>query len=117
MNNRPEQNRDEIRAMVRETFQRQIGGVPAGQTPSEAPSGVEAAPVVDESAKDVITEADVRAVPAGARLLIREEAILTPAARDMIRERSVEIRHRARRSAAGKHRLIALGSDHGGAEV
>jgi len=72
---------------------------------------------VDESVKDVITEADVRDAPAGAQLLIREDAIITPAAQDLIRAREIEIRHRTRRSAAGKHRLIAVGSDHGGFEM
>ncbi len=67
--------------------------------------------------KDVITEADVRDAPAGAQLLIREDAIITPAAQDLIRAREIEIRHRTRRSAAGKHRLIAVGSDHGGFEM
>ena len=72
---------------------------------------------MDESVKDVITEADVRDAPAGAQLLIREDAIITPAAQDLIRAREIEIRHRTRRSAAGKHRLIAVGSDHGGFEM
>src|SRR5262249_29978363 len=80
-----------------------------------------APPVIDESAKDVITEADLRDrqadVQAGALFLIREDAIITPAARDLIRDRGLEIRYRARRSAAGKRRLIAIGADHGGFEM
>jgi len=105
-------DREDIREMVREALRRQIGGVPAGQSPGES-----SPPVIDESAKDVITEADVRGIPVGARFLIREDAIITPAARDLIRDRSVEIRHRTRRSATGKRRLIAVGSDHGGYEM
>jgi ribose 5-phosphate isomerase B len=73
--------------------------------------------VVDESVKDVITEADVRGLPPGAKLLIREDAIITPAAKDLIRDRGLEVRHAARRSAAGKNRLIAIGADHGGFEM
>ena len=95
--------------MVRDALRQQIGGGSPGED-----SGP---PVVDESAKDVITEADLRDVQAGARFLIREDAIITPAARDLIRERGVEIRHRARRSVAGKRRLIAVGADHGGYEM
>ncbi len=72
---------------------------------------------MDESVKDVITEADVRGVASGGKLLIREDAIITPAAQDLIRERNIEIRHRSRRSAAGQRRLIAVGSDHGGYEM
>ncbi|MGE0129857.1 MAG: ribose 5-phosphate isomerase B [Blastocatellales bacterium] len=111
MSNNREQARDEISKLVRESLQRRIGGAPADQSP------VESAPVADEALKDVITEADVRGVPAGVKLLIRDDAIITPAAQDLIRERSVEIRRRANRSATGKHRLIAVGSDHGGYEM
>jgi len=102
-------DREEISAMVREALRQRIGG-----ESQVADSGL---PVVDESAKDVITEADLRDVAAGARFLIRENAIITPAARDLIRERGVEIRYRARRSAAGARRLIAVGADHGGYEM
>jgi len=103
-------DREDIRAMVGEALQRQLGGVQGGGSPGDLPPP----PVIDESVKDVITEADVRDIPAGAALLIREDAIITPAARDLIRERGVEIRYRSRRSATGVHRLIAIGSDHGG---
>jgi ribose 5-phosphate isomerase B len=73
--------------------------------------------IVDESIKDVITEADVRDVPIGARLLIREGAIITPSAQDVLRARAIEIRYRTGRAAAGKQRLIAIGADHGGYEM
>jgi ribose 5-phosphate isomerase B len=73
--------------------------------------------MVDESIKDVITEADVRDVPIGEQLLIREGAIITPSAQDLIRARAIEIRYRAGRAAAGKQRLIAIGADHGGYEM
>jgi ribose 5-phosphate isomerase B len=102
-------DREEISAMVRDSLQQQLGG----QSPSED----SAQPVIDESVKDVITEADVRGIPDGARFLIREDAIITPAAKDLIRERGLEIRHRARRSVAGNRRLIAVGADHGGYEM
>src|SRR5262249_49675506 len=102
-------DREEISAMVRDALGQRIGG--------GSPDENSGAPVVDESAKDVITEADLRDVQAGARFLIREGAIITPAARDLIRERGVEIRYRARRSGAGKRRLIAVGADHGGYEM
>ncbi len=69
----------------------------------------------DESIKDVITENDVRSLPDGAKLLIREDAIITPSAQDMIRERRIELCYRNRRSSTGT--LIAIGSDHGGFEM
>jgi ribose 5-phosphate isomerase B len=73
--------------------------------------------MVDESIKDVITEADVRDVPIGEQLLIREGAIITPSAQDLIRARAIEISYRAGRAAAGKPRRIAIGADHGGYEM
>jgi ribose 5-phosphate isomerase B len=73
--------------------------------------------MIDESIKDVITEADVRDVPIGARLLIREGAIITPSAQDLIRAREIDIHYRTGRAAAGKQRLIAIGADHGGYEM
>ena len=106
-------DREEISAMVRDALRQRIGGGSTGADPGP--------PVVDESAKDVITEADLRDihadVRAGALFIIREDAIITPAARDLIRERGVEIRYRARRSAAGARRLVAVGADHGGYEM
>ncbi len=111
------QDREEIRKLVRESLERQIGGAQADQAPSVLPPDIETALLIDESMKDVITEADVRGVPSGARLLIREDAIITPAARDSIRERNIEIRHRTRHSASGRRRLIAVGADHGGYEM
>jgi len=106
-------DREEISALVREALRERIGG--------GSPVADSGPPVVDESAKDVITEADLRGihadVRAGALFIIREDAIITPAARDLIREWGVEIRYRARRSVAGKRRLIAVGADHGGYEM
>lgn len=104
--------REAIRQLVQDALQRQIGGAEAMATPR-----AETAPTIDESVKAVITEADLRELAAGAKLLIREDAIITPAAQDVIRERAIEIRYRANRSAAGKQRLIALGADHGGYEM
>jgi ribose 5-phosphate isomerase B len=106
-------DREEIGAMVRDALRQRIGGGSPGADPETL--------VVDESAKEVITEADLRDihadVRAGAVFIIREDAIITPAARDLIRERGVEIRYRARRSAAGARRIIAVGADHGGYEM
>ena len=114
MNQAPEVplDREDIRGMVRQALLQRLGAVQGGGAPDE--SSAQAPPVIDESVKDVITEADVRDVPARAALLIREDAIITPSARDLIRENSVEIRHRSRRSATGLHRIIAIGADHGG---
>lgn len=100
-----DQSRDKVRQLVREALVSQIG------RPAEA--GVAPEPI-DESVKSVITEADVRGVESGAVLLIRENAIVTPAAKDLIAERDIELRYRTRRSTSGQQRVIALGADHGG---
>lgn len=100
--------------MVREALQNQIGGVPDSQVIVGAPGPV------DESLKSVITEADIRGLAPGETLMVREDAIITPAARDLIGERSIQLSYRARRASAasgGKNRIIAIGSDHGGFEM
>ena len=102
--------KDKIRQLVSEALQQQVGGVSAAAKP-ETPA------VIDESAKAVITEADVSDLAVGATLLIREDAIITPAAKDSIAERNLDLRYRARRSASGNQRVIALGADHGGFET
>ncbi len=101
-------NREEIQQLVRDALAEKI----SGQAPSLA-----AADVIDESVKTVITESDVLAIPSGKKLLLREDAIITPAAQDLLRERGIEIRYRTQQARTGKQRLIAVGADHGGYEM
>lgn len=116
MSEEQNKSRDEVRQLVREALQQQIGGAPSSlQSAGSNTSPMDA--MVDESAKTVITEADVHHLAAKAKLLIREGAIITPAAQDMIRERGIELRYRTRKTASGKHPVIAVGSDHGGFEA
>ncbi len=68
----------------------------------------------DESSKTVITEADVRGLPEGARLRVAEGARLTPLAADIVRERRVELVRRQPRRGPRAERIIAVGADHGG---
>lgn len=114
MNEEQNKSREAVRQLVREALQQQIGGAAAAANSN-------ADEVMDESAKNVLTEADVRGLGAGTKLLVREDVIITPAAQDLIRERGVELRHRTRRAASGKadgdHRVVAIGSDHGGFEA
>lgn len=70
----------------------------------------------DESAKTIITEADMRGLERGARLRVAEDARLTPSAADYVREHSIELVRRARRGS-GATKTIAIGSDHGGFEM
>lgn len=72
---------------------------------------------LNESSKDVVTESDLRGLDAGGRLLVRADAIITPAAQDFIRERRIVVERRQPVSRTGRQRLIALGADHGGFEM
>jgi ribose 5-phosphate isomerase B len=112
-----ESERNKVKQLVREALERQIGGAPNTVTPDSHTHLDDQSVTIDESVKNVIIEADVRDLPDGASLIIRQDAIITPAARDLIRTRKIEIRHQTRRSATGKQQLIAVGSDHGGYEM
>jgi ribose 5-phosphate isomerase B len=72
--------------------------------------------IVDERGKHVITENEIRATAPGDTLRVDEDAIWTPLAEDLARERGIQIERVRRRSAARKLR-IALGADHGGYEM
>lgn len=114
-------DRESIRRIVREALARKIGGAtseqPAARSTDSSASSAEATRTFDESVKDVITESDLIGVERGGRLIVREDALITPAARDLIRERGIEVQHRLRRSAQRERRIIALGADHGGYEM
>lgn len=68
----------------------------------------------DESAKTIITEADVRGLEEGTRLRIAETARLTPLAADIVRERRIELVRRPARRGQSKIKTVAVGADHGG---
>jgi len=70
----------------------------------------------DESAKNLITEDDLRGLEAGAKLRVSETAKFTPLARDIVSEKGIELVKKSSRRAATKIRTIAVGSDHGGFE-
>lgn len=101
-------DREEIKKLVQEALQKQS---------KPQPTTTVVDPATDESLKHVITEAEVRDVPINGNLLIRENAIITPSAQDLIRERSLKISVRKGSSYSGKVRVIALGADHGGFEM
>lgn len=73
--------------------------------------------VFDESVKDVITEVDLRLIPAGSILVVRDDALITPSARDTIHAKSITLEHRSKRQRIGNQRIIAIGADHGGFEM
>ena len=81
-------DREAIRRYVREALEEKGQGSASAQETSSVPAPDQE--TIDESVKDVITEADLRGIPAGKKLLIREDALITPAAQDLIRERHLE---------------------------
>ena len=100
-------DREQIKRLVREALEKQEKITPTAPTSGD----------IDESLKDVITEAEVRDLPINGNLLIREDAILTPSAQDIIRERNIAITHRKHSARAAPQRIIALGADHGGFDM
>ena len=107
-------DREAIRRYVREALEQQGPDASTAAKPSSTPAPDSDS--VDESVKDVITEADLRGIPEGKKLIIREDALITPAAQDLIRERNLEVQTRRRRISAGQ-KMIAIGADHGGYEM
>ncbi len=110
--------RDTIRKFVREALSDRLppGGQPSRQKVEQTSSSTDR-PVIDESVKDVIAEVDLRTLPENSRLIVREDAIITPAALDLIRERGIQLERRSSRLTATRQRAIAIGSDHGGFEM
>jgi len=108
-------DREEVKRLVQEMLRHGLGAqVP--QT-SEGAAGQAAAPFsADESARSVITEDDLRGVPDGGRVKIAPDAIITPLARDLAAQHSIEL-VRAPRSRRKDRRPIAVGADHGGFEM
>ena len=70
----------------------------------------------DESAKNLITEDDLRGLDFGAKLRVAENAKFTPLADDLIRERQIELIRKQSRKSSLKVKSVAVGCDHGGFE-
>ena len=98
-------DREKIKALVQEALLQKQSAT------SDTPA------ITDESLKDVITEAEIKNLSHGSNLLIREDAIITPSAHDLIRELGLNVSYRKNSKQAGKARTIALGADHGGFET
>jgi ribose 5-phosphate isomerase B len=72
--------------------------------------------IIDERGKRVITENELRGAGESDTLRIDENAMLTPLAADLIRERRITL-ERVRRRSAARRLLIAIAADHGGFEM
>jgi ribose 5-phosphate isomerase B len=70
----------------------------------------------DERGKQVITERELRDAVEGDTVRVDEQAILTPLAEDILRERGIKLERATRRTAA-RRRKVALAADHGGFEM
>ncbi len=73
----------------------------------------------DLTAKNLITEDDIRGAPTGSTLRIAGKALITPLAADLARERHIKLQ-RVPAAAGTTQRSpgrIAIGADHGGYEM
>lgn len=111
--------RDRVRALVKEVLSK----TPIEPEPEVSKSRfvdtvpeTSAEPQVtkDESAKNVITEDDVRGLSEGSVLRIGENARLTPLAADLVKQNRIELVRRTPRRGSKAVRLVAIGADHGG---
>ena len=113
------ESRDRIRALVRDVLDK---AMPEEKSSSTSSRFIETAPPVssattatrDESSKTVITEDDVRDLPAGSILRIAEHARLTPLAADIVNEKRIQLTRRVPRRGSNASRMVAVGADHGG---
>lgn len=121
--------RDRVRALVRQVLENTpVEGEETPEIPMMQTKIIDVQPQTiqtkkefdrDESAKNLITEDDLRGLETGARLRIAENAKFTPLAADLIGERQIELIRKGSRSsaAASKIKTIALAADHGGFET
>jgi ribose 5-phosphate isomerase B len=116
--------RDRVRALVREVLAKAApeSATEAPQTATRFVNTVsettnEPAVTRDESAKNVITEDDVRGLDSGSVIRIGEDARLTPLAADIVNEKKIQIVRRTSRRGSKASKLIAVGSDHGGFQM
>jgi ribose 5-phosphate isomerase B len=129
MADQTKETRERVRELVREVLRT----VPTeGETPAAEP-GQDHAPehlIVnslqekmgreydrDESAKQLITEDDIRGLDEGARVRIAENAKLTPLAQDIVNEKRLVLIRKQPRKSSAKVKSVALGADHGGFAV
>jgi len=116
--------RDRVRALVKQVLE---------TVPTEGESGVQTSEFVpehvvvnslqdkigkefdrDESAKTLITEADLRGLEPGSKLRVSSNVRFTPLAQDIVNDLQITLVRKEPRNATVKVRSVALGADHGG---
>ncbi len=101
---------DQVRQMVRRVVYRTLG-LPQSSRPV--------------TARPLVTEADVQAVPVGGQLSVPQGALITPLARQVAMERHVTLSHTPTLSHSHTptlshppgQQIVAIGADHGGYEL
>ncbi len=121
MNNEQKETRERVRELVRQV----LANVPTENEPAKVfPERVLVNSLKteelgkefdrDESAKNLITEDDLRGLNDGAKLRIAESAKLTPLAQDIVKEKNIQLIRKSERRGSAKVQSIAIGCDHGG---
>jgi ribose 5-phosphate isomerase B len=110
---------DQVRSIVRRVLLRTLG--PDG---IEDNPGASTRPASSGQTRPTLTEADVLAAPAGGRLTVPINAVVTPLARDTALERRVQLVREPSplpstnlSPSTSKDKTVALGADHGGYEM
>jgi ribose 5-phosphate isomerase B len=119
-----DETRNRVRALVREVLAKAIpesaettesSSSTSSRFINTAPENLDPAVITrDESAKNVITEDDVRGLEVGSVLRIGEDSRLTPLAADIVSAKQIQIVRRQSRRGSKTAKLVAVGSDHGG---
>ncbi len=121
------ETRDRVRALVKQV----LDTVPLEEETSTATENLPERIVVnslkdnidkefdrDESAKNLLTEDDLRGLDFGAKLRVAENVKFTALAEDIIKDKNIElITKSSRRGNSIKVRSVAVGCDHGGFET
>jgi len=118
-----DETRDRVRALVKEV----LANVPVEEGEETAPEALPKHVVVnslkdelgkefdrDESAKNLLTEDDLRGLEFGARLRVADNVKFTPLAVDIISEKQIVLIKKSSRQASSSVKIVAIGSDHGG---
>ncbi len=72
---------------------------------------------LDESAKSILTEDDLRGLETGAKLRVAEKVKFTSLAEDIIKDKNIELVYKQSRRGSLKVKSVAVGCDHGGFET
>ncbi len=68
----------------------------------------------DESAKNLITEDELRGLEPGMRLRVADGVRFTPLASDLVREKGIVLVKKESKRSSSRARSVAIGADHGG---